>query len=121
METEELQNENIIEEEALPAVEESPQENVEMPPAVEQVIKTPPAVIVPQKEEIKIDPIMLFNSIYLKPSIQIPEDFEVTKAKSFLKGSNDGKPSLYDHMASVVMKVLETRPSNALGIKFNYE
>lgn len=65
-----------------------------------------------------VDPLMLLRDIHLKASLPIPDDIEVTKAKAYLKSATPGKVSMYDHLASVVMRVLETRPSNALGIFF---
>lgn len=69
-------------------------------------------VVVP--EQPAVNPLMLLKDIYITPSVLIPEDIEVTKAKSYLRSAElNGKGNLYDHLASVIMNVLDTRPQNA--------
>lgn len=57
------------------------------------------------------------TSVYTKPSAYIPEEAEVSLAKSFLKAQGkDGGVSVYDHLSVIVQRILETRPSNAYGV-----
>lgn len=63
----------------------------------------------------KVNPLLMLKDAYITPSVLIPEDMEVTKAKSYLKSQNvEGKGNLYDHLVSVIMNVLDTRPSDGL-------
>jgi hypothetical protein len=64
---------------------------------------------------VTLDPLELLKDLRIKPLVAIPDDIEVSKAKSFLKTAADGKKSVYEHLANVVMRILETRPANALG------
>ncbi|KAJ3402872.1 Radial spoke head protein 4 A [Chytriomyces hyalinus] len=52
---------------------------------------------------------------YMKPESEIPEDVEFQLARSFLlQNSEKTEMNLYDHLTLTVMRVLETRPKNAI-------
>ncbi|KAJ3298750.1 Radial spoke head protein 4 A [Borealophlyctis nickersoniae] len=54
---------------------------------------------------------------YHKPKSALPEDSELALAKAFLMtNSEKSNMNLYDHLTSIVMQILETRPANAVDI-----
>ncbi|KAJ3088786.1 Radial spoke head protein 4 A [Quaeritorhiza haematococci] len=57
-----------------------------------------------------------FNDYHRKErDTHMPEEAEVTEAKSFLMTNSDKTGfNLYDHLTTVLMRVLETRPRNAV-------
>ena len=57
------------------------------------------------------------NGVYSKPESWIPEEAEVSLAKAFLKSSTtNSDANLYNHLVTLVMRVLESRPANALDV-----
>jgi hypothetical protein len=56
------------------------------------------------------------TNVYTKPDAWMPEEAEISMAKSFLKNQVKGDANLYDHMSTIVMRVLEARPSNGYGM-----
>lgn len=55
------------------------------------------------------------KEVYTKPNAILPEDSDLSYAKSFLKAGGD--VNVYDHMTAIVMRMLETRPNNPIGKK----
>jgi hypothetical protein len=54
--------------------------------------------------------------MYVRPDSHLPEDAEFALAKSFLMTSSEKtEMNLYDHLSLTVMRILETRPANAVG------
>ncbi|KAJ3415351.1 Radial spoke head protein 4 A [Chytridiales sp. JEL 0842] len=52
---------------------------------------------------------------YIRPNTHLPEDAEFALAKAFLmQTSEKSQMNLYDHLSMTVMRVLETRPLNAV-------
>ncbi|KAJ3222575.1 Radial spoke head protein 4 A [Clydaea vesicula] len=58
-------------------------------------------------------------SSYTKPEAWLPEEADLALATSFLKANQSSKPgagNLYNHLTSVVMRVLEARPPNSVDL-----
>ncbi|KAJ3195504.1 Radial spoke head protein 4 A [Irineochytrium annulatum] len=54
---------------------------------------------------------------YVRPDSNLPEDAEFSLAKAFLMtNSEKTEMNLYDHLSLTVMRILETRPNNAVDI-----
>lgn len=59
---------------------------------------------------------LTLKDLYTKPTVVLTEDADVTFAKSFLKAQTGAVGNnVYDHMTSIVMRILETRPGNPVG------
>ncbi|RKO88294.1 hypothetical protein BDK51DRAFT_36610 [Blyttiomyces helicus] len=76
-----------------------------------------PVEAVPEDVDGPVYKFLKRNDEYKRPSIHLPEASEIALAKSYLMTSSQRADlSLYDHLTSVVVRILETRPANALDI-----
>ncbi|TPX56079.1 hypothetical protein PhCBS80983_g04803 [Powellomyces hirtus] len=67
------------------------------------------------KPEEPLHPFLNRKDAYIKPETRLPEDSELALAKAFLMTQSDkSNLNLYDHLTEVVMRILETRPGNAV-------
>ncbi|KAJ3101101.1 Radial spoke head protein 4 A [Phlyctochytrium bullatum] len=57
------------------------------------------------------------KDVYVKPESTLPEDSEFALAKAFLmSASTKTETNLYDHLTTTIMRILETRPKDAVDI-----
>ncbi|KAJ3101498.1 Radial spoke head protein 4 A [Phlyctochytrium planicorne] len=79
---------------------------------------TPAAVAKEEKVQEKNYDFLKRKDVYVRPESLLPEDSEFALAKAFLMtASAKTEMNLYDHLTTTVMRVLETRPKDAVGEK----
>ncbi|KAJ3170630.1 Radial spoke head protein 4 A [Geranomyces variabilis] len=100
---------------ALPAEETAPAS--EEPRAAPAPEAPAPEIAAPKVAEEPLHPFLNRKDHYVKPNTRLPEDSELALAKAFLMSQSDkSNLNLYDHLTEVVMRILETRPADAVDV-----
>ncbi|KAI8614407.1 radial spokehead-like protein-domain-containing protein [Chytriomyces sp. MP71] len=111
------------ESESPPAIIAAPEDTPEQAtaaPADVDAVDAAPATPQPPPEATLIEsttPYLKRKDKYVKPETEIPEDVEFQLARAFLlQNSEKSEMNLYDHLTLTMMRVLETRPKNAIDM-----
>lgn len=114
--------ENVPAEAPAAPVTSASRTNLSTDPSADTTTTDRPASPPPQPQATdEKHPFLDRKDVYIKPETRLPEDSELALAKAFLMTQSEKtNMNLYDHLTEVVMRILETRPGNSVGVFLNY-